>query len=326
MVLPAAGVAEARNESPSWARTASTAACCQARSGPAGRPRGQRATAPGGGVGDRRRQGRRRLGDAADGTESRDVGDHREVTHFSDPGCPWAWSAGPAFAMLHWRYGDQLALAAPDDRPQRDRASSTSAAATPASAGARLPLLPPPRDAVRDRPARAPHGTWPMCRVVVADAPARARARVVGVPRAPVRAVHEHARARRAGRASRQALAWLPGIDAAALVAAAAEPETEELFAADRALARTAAGGRPSSRAARPPRPTARSASPPRASCSRRPTAAASRSAASSRSRPTTSRSPTSTASLERREPADDVDGGARRCSRTGSPPPRSRP
>jgi 2-hydroxychromene-2-carboxylate isomerase len=30
------------------------------------------------------------------------------VTHFSDPGCPWAYSASPAFAVLHWRYGDQL--------------------------------------------------------------------------------------------------------------------------------------------------------------------------------------------------------------------------
>jgi hypothetical protein len=40
-----------------------------------------------------------------------------------------------------------------------------------------------------------------------------------------------------------KALAWLPGIDAAALVAASLEPETEELFAADRALARSAAGG-----------------------------------------------------------------------------------
>src|SRR5215212_4695302 len=30
------------------------------------------------------------------------------VTHFSDPGCPWAWSASPALAALHWRYGDQL--------------------------------------------------------------------------------------------------------------------------------------------------------------------------------------------------------------------------
>jgi 2-hydroxychromene-2-carboxylate isomerase len=30
------------------------------------------------------------------------------VLHFSDPGCPWAYSASPAFATLRWRYGDQL--------------------------------------------------------------------------------------------------------------------------------------------------------------------------------------------------------------------------
>src|SRR4051812_32679638 len=30
------------------------------------------------------------------------------VTHFTDPGCPWAWSASPALAQLRWRYGDQL--------------------------------------------------------------------------------------------------------------------------------------------------------------------------------------------------------------------------
>jgi protein-disulfide isomerase-like protein with CxxC motif len=30
------------------------------------------------------------------------------VTHFSDPGCPWAYSASPALAVLRWRYGDQL--------------------------------------------------------------------------------------------------------------------------------------------------------------------------------------------------------------------------
>lgn len=30
------------------------------------------------------------------------------VTHFTDPGCPWAWSASPALAALEWRYGDQL--------------------------------------------------------------------------------------------------------------------------------------------------------------------------------------------------------------------------
>src|SRR5688500_695827 len=31
-----------------------------------------------------------------------------DVTHFTDPGCPWAYSASPALATLQWRYGDQL--------------------------------------------------------------------------------------------------------------------------------------------------------------------------------------------------------------------------
>src|SRR5438445_11489130 len=30
------------------------------------------------------------------------------VTHFTDPGCPWAYSASPALAVLRWRYGDGL--------------------------------------------------------------------------------------------------------------------------------------------------------------------------------------------------------------------------
>jgi 2-hydroxychromene-2-carboxylate isomerase len=30
------------------------------------------------------------------------------ATLFSDPGCPWAYSAAPSFATLRWRYGDQL--------------------------------------------------------------------------------------------------------------------------------------------------------------------------------------------------------------------------
>ena len=30
------------------------------------------------------------------------------VTHFTDPGCPWAYSASPAHHVLRWRYGDQL--------------------------------------------------------------------------------------------------------------------------------------------------------------------------------------------------------------------------
>src|SRR5689334_25327371 len=33
---------------------------------------------------------------------------HVSATHFTDPGCPWAYSASPAIAALQWRYGDQL--------------------------------------------------------------------------------------------------------------------------------------------------------------------------------------------------------------------------
>src|SRR3954452_17221356 len=32
-----------------------------------------------------------------------------EVVHFTDPGCPWAYSARPAHARLRCRFGDQLA-------------------------------------------------------------------------------------------------------------------------------------------------------------------------------------------------------------------------
>jgi protein-disulfide isomerase-like protein with CxxC motif len=30
------------------------------------------------------------------------------VIHFTDPACPWAYSASPALAVLRWRYGEQL--------------------------------------------------------------------------------------------------------------------------------------------------------------------------------------------------------------------------
>ena len=31
-----------------------------------------------------------------------------EVTHYTDPGCPWAYSAEPFVRALEWRYGDGL--------------------------------------------------------------------------------------------------------------------------------------------------------------------------------------------------------------------------
>ena len=31
-----------------------------------------------------------------------------QITEFTDPGCPWAWSAEPSRRRLMWRYGDQI--------------------------------------------------------------------------------------------------------------------------------------------------------------------------------------------------------------------------
>jgi protein-disulfide isomerase-like protein with CxxC motif len=164
------------------------------------------------------------------------------VTHFSDPGCPWAWSNGPAFAVLQWRYGDQLewrhvmiGLSENAEHHRRRGTTGESQARNYRSFRRRgMPFATEPRERL--------HPTWPMCRVVVATrrlAPEREWA----VFRAFQFAQFASALTLDEPDGLEQALAWVPGIDAAALLTAAAELETEELFAADRALARSAAGG-----------------------------------------------------------------------------------
>jgi 2-hydroxychromene-2-carboxylate isomerase len=165
-----------------------------------------------------------------------------QVTHFSDPGCPLAWSAGPAFATLHWRYGDQLQwrlvmIGLSETREQYERRGYTGERQARGYRSFRrrgMPFATSPRERM--------HGTWPMCRVVVA-ARSLAPDREWAVFRALQFAQFTSALALDEPADIEKALAWLPGIDAAALVAASLEPEIEELFAADRAEARSAAGG-----------------------------------------------------------------------------------
>ena len=164
------------------------------------------------------------------------------VTHFSDPGCPWAWSAGPAFAVLQWRYGDQLewrhvmiGLSETAEHYARRGTTGESQARSYRTFRRRgMPFATEPRE--------RPHATWPMCRVVVA-ARRLAPEREWAVFRALQLAQFTSTLTLDEPAGIEQALAWLPGHRRAALLAAAAEPETEELFAADRALARSAAGG-----------------------------------------------------------------------------------
>jgi len=165
-----------------------------------------------------------------------------QVIHFSDPGCPWAWSASPAIAALKWRYGDQL--------DWRDVMIGLTEAGhvyeargyTPArqAAGYRtfrdrgMPFATDLRERV--------HGTWPMCRVVVATrrlAPEREYA----VFRALQFAQFTGTGFLEDLDELKQAIAWVPGIDADAIIKASTDPETERVFEQDRDEARTAEGG-----------------------------------------------------------------------------------
>jgi protein-disulfide isomerase-like protein with CxxC motif len=164
-----------------------------------------------------------------------------QLTHFSDPGCPWAWSAGPAFATLHWRYGDQLEwrlvmIGLSETAEQYARRGYTGERQARGYRSFRhrgMPFATAPRE--------RPHATWPMCRVVVA-ARRLVPERQWGVFRALQFAQFTSTLTLDEPAGLEQALAWLPGIDAKRLVAASLEPETEELFAADRAETRSAAG------------------------------------------------------------------------------------
>jgi len=162
------------------------------------------------------------------------------VTHFSDPGCPWAWSASPALAALKWRYGDQLdwrnvmigLTESGSVYEQRGYTGPGQARGYRTFRERGMPFATEPREKV--------HGTWPMCRVVVATrllAPEREYAvfRALQFAQFTTTAFLEDAEQ------LRKAIEWVPGIDADKVMAATKDPATEEAFERDRDEARSAA-------------------------------------------------------------------------------------
>jgi protein-disulfide isomerase-like protein with CxxC motif len=163
------------------------------------------------------------------------------VTHVSDPGCPWAWSASQHHAVLHWRYGDQLAwrlaligLA--------ERAEDYSARGYTAASGAlgylNFRRFGMPFDT---QPRERTIGTGRACRAIVAarliDPAAELPAfRALQLARFTTPALFD------TDEAIRAALARVPQLDAGAVVAAIDDPATESAYQADRALVRTASG------------------------------------------------------------------------------------
>jgi 2-hydroxychromene-2-carboxylate isomerase len=164
------------------------------------------------------------------------------VTHFTDPGCPWAYSASPALAALAWRYGDQLdwRLATIGLTEQAEqylrRGYSPGRAARGYMTFRRrwgMPFATEPRPRVT--------ATARACRAIVATRlrhPDREyavfRALQFGWMTTPLVMDDEDDILR--------AIEGVPGIDAREIVAALDDPEVDAAYEADRADARTAEG------------------------------------------------------------------------------------
>ena len=165
------------------------------------------------------------------------------ATHFTDPGCPWAYSARPWHAKLSWRFGDQLdwrlVMIGLAESPERYE----SRGYTPEKqvAGFRgfaerfgMPFAYEPKARIA--------ATSRACRAIVA-----AREQSPVAAEAALRALQflQFATADRLDDddALRRALADVDGLDADAIVARIDAPELIAAYEQDRALTRSAEGG-----------------------------------------------------------------------------------
>jgi protein-disulfide isomerase-like protein with CxxC motif len=163
------------------------------------------------------------------------------VTHASDPGCPWAWSAAPHHAVLHWRYGGQLgwrlALIGLAERAE-DYEARGYAPRSGALGYLRFRRYGMPFDT---QPRARNIGTGRACRAIVAarlldpafELPAF---RALQLSRFTTTDLFD------TDAAIAAALERVPRLDPRAVVAAIDDPATEAAYQADRALVRTAAG------------------------------------------------------------------------------------
>jgi len=164
------------------------------------------------------------------------------VTEFTDSGCPWAYSASPALAVLRWRYGDQLDWRlvmiglAEDPQVYVERGYTTTRAAVGALSFKRygMPFLSEPRARVL--------ATYPGCRTVVATRllfPERER----DVLRALQLAWFNSTLLLDEPEQIAAALAELPDLDVDSIVASIDSEQVVAAFAADREETRRAEGG-----------------------------------------------------------------------------------
>ncbi len=162
--------------------------------------------------------------------------------HFTDPGCPWAYSARPAHARLVWRFGEQIEWRLVTIGLSETTERALARGRTPASqaAGWRMferrfgmPFTPAlkPRLAATSRACRAIVGA----REVDPALGERAFRELQLLQFASTRLLDDDSDLR-------ETLARVPGLDAEAIVAGIDDPAIRDLYEADRALARSAEG------------------------------------------------------------------------------------
>jgi 2-hydroxychromene-2-carboxylate isomerase len=165
-----------------------------------------------------------------------------EVTHFSDPCCPWAYSASPALAVLRWRYGSQLdwQLVTIGLTESADQYASRGYTPTRAALGY-----------MRFRRFGMPFATAPRART---SATARACRAIVATRLLDPKREYEVFRALQFAQFTSTlvlddpgdiatALELVSGLDAQAIVGALDSEQVSAAYEADRALSRTAVGG-----------------------------------------------------------------------------------
>jgi 2-hydroxychromene-2-carboxylate isomerase len=164
-----------------------------------------------------------------------------DVTHFSDPGCPWAYSASPALHVLRWRYGDALRwrlvliglTESSDQYVARGYTPERSALGQKRFFRYGMPFARQAKPRVS--------ATAPACRVVVA-ARLRAPGREESVFRALQFSQFTTTRLLEDPDDLRAAIADVDGIDAAELVGAIEDDDVRAAYEEDRAAARMAEG------------------------------------------------------------------------------------
>jgi len=164
-----------------------------------------------------------------------------DVTHFTDPGCPWAYSALPSHTTLRWRYGAQLRWTLVMIGLTEDAGQYAARGYTPTRSAIGYGRFRRFGMPFQITPKARLSATSPACRAIVAT-----RQMSPALEDAALRAL-QFAQFTTTGTLDdpdnlRSALASVEGLDAGRVVERLDDPDVVAAYEVDRARARAASG------------------------------------------------------------------------------------